>query len=75
MNQRDQQLLDRQLWGVSPNPPGNRGIFGFAVLAIFCAGVAVGSLLFTQPASHPASSWRAMAAVSWPNGASPALLR
>jgi hypothetical protein len=75
MNQRDQELLDKQLWGVSARPPGNRGLFGFAALAVFCAGLAVGSLLFKQPANHPQTSWRAIAAISSPNAVPPALLR
>jgi len=75
MNQRDQQLLDKQLWGVSPRAPGNRGILGFVGLAVFCAGVVVGSLLFTPPAHPPRASWRALAAISAPTGVPRAVLR
>lgn len=75
MDRRDQQLLDRQLWGVSRHPPGNRGIFGLVALAVFCAGVAIGGLLFTQPAKQPQISWRAAAAIVSPHGPPPVRLR
>jgi hypothetical protein len=75
MNQRDRQLLDKQLWGISPHPPGNGAILGFIGLAVFCAGVTIGGLLFTQPAKQPQISLRAAAAILSQNGAPPARLR
>jgi hypothetical protein len=75
MNRRDQQLLDKQLWGVNPHPPGNGGILGFLAVAVFCAGVAIGGLLATPAAKQPQTSWRAAAAIVSPNGAPPARLR
>ena len=56
MNQRDQELLDKQLWGCSPRPPRNE--VGLVVVAVFLVGMAVGAILFThdsklkQIASH-----------------------
>lgn len=67
MNQRDLELLDKELWGVSPNPPRSGNPIIVALLAIFLAGVAVGGVLFTrepiQTASHDA-----LAAISLSNG-------
>ena len=58
MDQRDQELLDKQLWGVSPAPPGNEGLIGIAFLAVLLLGIAIGAILFAnerrqiQTASH-----------------------
>ena len=54
MDQRDQELLDKQLWGVSPAPPGNEGLIGIAFLAVLFVGIAIGAILFAkmQAASH-----------------------
>ena len=58
MNQRDQELLEKQLWGVSPGPPRNGGIIGVALVVVFLVGFAIGEFLFayeskqTQTASH-----------------------
>ena len=58
MDRRDQELLDKQLWGVSPNPPRNGDIIGVAFVAVFLAGIAIGEILFAhdskqiQIASH-----------------------
>jgi hypothetical protein len=56
MNQRDQELLDKQLWAVSPSPPRNGGIIGVALVVMFLVGNAIGEFLFayeqTQTASH-----------------------
>ena len=46
MNQRDQELLDRQLWGCSSRPPPNE--VGLVVVAVFLVGMAVGAILFTH---------------------------
>lgn len=75
MNRRDEQLLDRQLWGVSPRSPSRDGAFGLSVLAGLLAGIAIGGLLFTQPAGQP-SNWRAaIGAISVPYGPPLARLR
>lgn len=76
MNRRDERLLDRQLWGVSPRSPSRDGLFGLSVLAGLLAGIAIGGLLFTQPV-HPAqTNWRAaMGGISAPYGPPPASLQ
>jgi hypothetical protein len=62
MNQREWELLDKQLWGFSSVPPQNGGIVGLVVVAVFLAGMAVGGVLFThdtkfkQIASHEAET-------------------
>jgi hypothetical protein len=43
MNQRDQDLLDKQLWGVSPSPPHSGIIIGF--IAVFLVGIGIGDVL------------------------------
>ena len=48
MDQRDQELLDKQLWGVSPAPPGNEGLIGVAFLAVLLLGIAIGATLFAS---------------------------
>ena len=60
MNQRDQELLDKQLWGVSPGPPRNGGMISVAFVVVFLAGIAIGDILLArgsklmQTASHDA---------------------
>ena len=39
MNQRDLELLDKELWGVSPNPPLERHALGLAVIVAFVGGL------------------------------------
>ena len=77
MNQRDQELLDKELWGVSPSPPRNGGIIGVALVVVFLAGIAIGDIgdiLFAhdskqiQIASHDAA-----AAISLLNGVPPTM--
>jgi hypothetical protein len=71
MNQRDQELLDKQLWGVSPSPPRNGGV---AFVVVFLAGIIIGDILFahdskqTQIASHDAA-----AVISFPNVVPPSM--
>ena len=50
MNQRDQELLDKQLWGVSPSPR-NDGIFCLAFVTVFLVGLSIGGLFVSK--SHP----------------------
>jgi hypothetical protein len=45
MNQRDQELLDKQLWGVSPTPPRKKGALSLAFLAVFLGGLSIGGFL------------------------------
>ena len=48
MNQRDQELLDKQLWSVSPAPPRNKGALSLAFLAVFLGGLSIGGFLSTH---------------------------
>jgi hypothetical protein len=48
MNQRDQELLDKELWGVSLSPPRDGGIIGMALVVVFLAGIAIGGILFAH---------------------------
>jgi hypothetical protein len=68
MNQREQELLDKQLWGVSPRPPLNAGIIGLTSLSfvvVFLAGIAIGDILFAHERKHMrVASHNATAAIS-----------
>jgi len=59
MNQRDQELLDKQLWAVSSSPPNNGGILGLGFVAVFLVGFSIGGILFAskthQMTSHDAT--------------------
>ena len=46
MNRHDKALLDKQLWGVNPHPPGN--LIGLAFIAVFFGGIITGSVLFAR---------------------------
>ena len=58
MNQRDQELLDKQLRAVSSSPP-NSGILGLGFVAMFLVGFSIGGILFApktyQMTSHDAT--------------------
>jgi len=52
MNQHDQELLEKQLWGVSRSRSPNDGvILGLALATVFLVGLSVGGVLFS-PATH-----------------------
>jgi hypothetical protein len=65
MNQRDQELLDKQLWGVSPGPPRNGGMISVAFVVVFLVGIAIGDILLAH-ANKPmqTASYDAMAVIS-----------
>ena len=44
--QRDWELLDKQLSGISLSPPRNGGIIGLALIAVFLTGTVVGGIVF-----------------------------
>ena len=48
MNQRDLELLDKELWGVSPNPRLERGALGLLVIMAFVGGLLMGGTLFAH---------------------------
>jgi len=72
MNQRDLELLDKELWGISPSPPRSRDSIAVAFVTVFLVGIVIGGILFkrdskqTQIASHGAA-----AAISLLNGVPP----
>ena len=63
MNRRDQELLEKQLWGVSSRSPGN-GIIVLMIVVVFLVGMGIGNIVSkTQQAdTHYA------ALISFPNG-------
>jgi hypothetical protein len=71
MDQRDQELLDKQLRGLNPSPR-NDGVMVLAFFAVFLAGATLGGFLFayksepTQIASNDATP-----AIFLPSGAPP----
>lgn len=69
MDQRDQELLDKQLWGVSPSPPRNGGIIGLALAVVFLVGIAIGGIVFAHDSNQimQIASHDTTAAISFPN--------
>ena len=63
MTRRDQELLDKQLWGVSSRSPAD-GIMILMLVAVFLVGVGIGDILSkgTQANTHYATL------ISYPNG-------
>ena len=47
MNKRDVELLDKQLWGVSPNFR-TADTIGLALVGVFLAGMTIGGVLFAN---------------------------
>ena len=72
MNERDQELLDKQLWGVSPGPPRSGGRTGVAFIAVFLVGIAIGAILFARESTRTeTSSHLVTATLSLLNGMPP----
>lgn len=72
MNQRDQELLDKQLWGVTANPPTKGGIIGLMGVAIFFVGIAIGAVLFAHESKPTRIAVNDLAAaISIPNAMRP----
>src|SRR5262249_54663508 len=44
MDKHDQELLDKQLWGVSRSPP-NSGIIIIGLITVFLVGIGIGDIL------------------------------
>jgi hypothetical protein len=63
MTRHDQELLDKQLWGVSSRSPQS-GITVLMVIAVFLVGIGIGDILSKskQANTHYA------ALISFPNG-------
>jgi hypothetical protein len=75
MDQRDQELLGKQLRQLNPSPRSD-GVMILAFLAVFFTGMALGVFLFAYK-SEPLqiASNDATTATSVPNGAPPTTLR
>ena len=72
MNRRDLELLDKELWGISPSPPGSGSFIGVAFVTVFLVGIAVGGILFTQDSKQTQiASHDAVTAISILNGVPP----
>ncbi len=72
LDKRDQELLDKQLWGVSSAPPQNRNglINGLMILTALLAGIIIGDILFAQ--SNPVqNTLDRIAAISPSNDSQP----
>lgn len=55
MNRRDQELLDKQMHAIYV-PPRNDGVLMLAAVAVFLAGITLGSFLFaytSEPGPGP----------------------
>jgi hypothetical protein len=52
MNERDQELLDKQLWGVSPSPPPRGEKLVLAFVAAFLGGLLIGGILFPHKSNQ-----------------------
>jgi hypothetical protein len=63
MNRHDQELLDKQLWGVSSRSPQD-GVIILIIVAVFLVGLGIGDIVSTakQANTHYA------ALISFPNG-------
>ena len=67
MDKRDQRLLDKQLWGVSPSPPHSGIMIGF--IAVFLVGIGIGDILSKTKHHDTTQANTNYAAVnSFPNG-------
>jgi hypothetical protein len=74
MDRRDQELLDKQLWGVSRSPPRNGDIIGLGFVVVFLASIAIGDILFAhQSKQMQIASHDAVVAISLLNGVLPTM--
>ena len=64
MNQRDQDLLDKQLWSVSTHPPAKAGALGLTFICAFLVGLSIGGVLFAQSNQTPTRDTLAELALS-----------
>jgi hypothetical protein len=48
MTKHDQELLEKQLWGVSRRPPQKGITDGLTIIAVFLVGIALGDILFAR---------------------------
>src|SRR5262245_33175197 len=52
MNERDQELLDKQLWGMSSAPPPRGGSLALAFVASFLGGLLIGGVLLPHKSNQ-----------------------
>ena len=63
MTRRDQELLDKQLWGVSSRSPQN-GMTILIIVAVFLAGMGIGDIVSKKKQANI----HYVALISYPNG-------
>ena len=63
MTRRDQELLDKQLWGVSSRSPQN-GMTTLIIVAMFLAGMGIGDIV----SKTKQASTHYVALISYQNG-------
>jgi hypothetical protein len=63
MTRRDQELLDKQLWGISSRSPQN-GMAILMIVAVFLAGVGIGDIVSKTKQANT----HYVALMSYPNG-------
>jgi hypothetical protein len=63
MTRRDQELLDKQLWGVSSRSPQNSMAI-LMIVAVFLAGVGIGDIV----SKTKQASTHYVALISYPSG-------
>ena len=63
MTRRDQELLDKQLWGVSSRSPQN-GMTTLTIVAVFLAGMGIGDIVSKTKQANT----HYVALISYPNG-------
>ena len=67
MEKRDQELLDRQLWGVSSSPPHSGITIG--LIMVFLVGIGIGDILSkTKQVDTNKANTNYAAANSFPTG-------
>ena len=65
MTRRDQELLEKQLWGVSSRPQQN-GIITLTIIAVLLAGIGLGDILSKTKQANTNANYAAL--ISYPNG-------
>ena len=67
MDKRDQELLDKQLWGVSPSSPHSGIMIGIGFIAVFLVGIGIGDIL-SKAKQADTTNTNYAAVNSFPNG-------
>ena len=64
MTRREQELLEKQLWGVSSGSPQQNGITILMIIAVFLAGMGIGDIVSKTKQANT----HYVALISYPNG-------